>query len=214
MCIRVGITGDMGSGKTWISMLFEQKGVPVYNCDENSKRLISTLPELITEIKTEFGENMYEGNLFKNLAAIVFVDEARLEKLTSIIRPYINNDIESFFTKHSEEKFALIETATLYEVGMNKILDRVIYVHADEKVRMERAKTRSGTTEEDYRNRMKNQINSVKKIRMSDYTISNGPDDDPIELVEQVYEHLTTMDPEKYVAKKWLDEHFNKYFTD
>jgi dephospho-CoA kinase len=206
--LKVGLTGEMASGKTTISKIFQAKGVPYYNCDNHSKELLVTVPELIDLVKKEFGDDIYEGNVYKNLAQKVFIEgsESELDKLTSLINPFINADIDKFFADNEAAKFCLIETATLYEVGMDKILDRVIYIYAPEEIRLKRAFQKSGLTEQDYKNRMFRQISSVEKIRQSDYIISNYDDFDINALIDQVYEHLTTRDPEKYVAKKFLQE--------
>lgn len=211
--MRIGITGECGSGKSFICKIFEAMGISVYNCDNGSKQLVIGNQELVAEIKAEFGENIYEGNVYKNLANIVFIEgsEERLEKLTSLIHPYIDKDINEFYTQHQAEKFCLIETATLYEVGMEKSCDRVIYVCVSEATRMERARIRSGFSEQDYKNRMKKQISPIIKIRKSDYIIQNDISDNINEQIQQVYNHLTHHDPEKYVAKKWLDEYYEKY---
>lgn len=208
--LRVGITGSMGSGKSFVANLFAERGVPIFNCDNHSKELLVTVPELIDLIKKEFGEDIYEGNVYKNLAQKVFAEgsEAELDKLTSLINPFINADIDKFFADNQTAKFCLIETATLYEVGMDKILDRVIYVTAPEIMRLQRAKERSGITEQEYKNRMKHQIDSTLKIRKSDYIIYNDDFDQTNRLVEQIYNHLQNHDPEKYVIKEFLNEHY------
>jgi len=198
--IKVGITGEMASGKSFISKLFVDKGVPYYNCDDNSKKLLITIPELIEAVKAEFGETIYEGNVYKNLAELVFIkdDNTKLNKLVSIIDPFIKADIDKFYQENLNSKWCLIETATLYEVEMEKSLDRVIYVLVPEEIRIQRAFKRSGLSEQDYKNRMKNQIDSITKIRKSDYIISNYYDFDISQMIEQIHNHLTNHDPAKY----------------
>ena len=201
--LKVGVTGDMASGKSYISKLFIEKGVPYYNCDDNSKKLLTTIPELIEAVKLEFGATIYEGNVFKNLANLVFLkdDDTKLNKLVSIIDPFINADLENFYSDNKDSKWVLVETATLYEVGMEKTLDRVIYVWVPEEIRMQRAFQRSGLTKEDYYNRMKNQIDSITKIKKSDYIISNYDDFDILQMVDQIFNNLTYHDSSKYVIK-------------
>jgi len=204
--LKIGITGELGSGKTYISNIFQAKGVPYYNCDERSKQLLITIPELIQLIKAEFGEMIYEGNIYKNLANFVFIKDSdeKLNKLVSLINPFINADIDKFYLDNKYEKFCLIETATLYEVEMDKKLDRVIYIYVPEELRIKRAFQRSGLTEEDYRNRMKNQITSIDKIKRSNYIISNYDDFDINMQIEHIYTHLTTCDPANYIVNTLL----------
>lgn len=211
--IRLGITGEMASGKSFISNIFEAKGVPVYNCDDKSKQLVINNQELVLKIKESFGETIYEGNVYKNLAGIVFTDEEKLKLLTSLIHPYIRADINKFYEDNSSASFCLIESAILYESKMGDLVDRIIYVHVPEEIRIQRAEKRSNLTKEQYIDRMKNQISPTYKIRYSDYIISNYSDFDINGMVEQIYNHLTNYDPAKYVAKKWLDDYFNINFT-
>lgn len=201
--IKVGITGELGAGKSYISELFRDKGVPYYNCDDNSKKLLITIPELMEKVKQEFGENIYDGNVYKNLANLVFLknDDTKLQKLVSLINPFIHADIERFYLENKDAKWILIEAATLYETQMEKTLDRIIYVSVPEEIRFQRAFQRSGMTKEDYVNRMKNQIDSITKIKKSDYIISNYSDFDISQMIEQIWNHLTNHDAEKYVIR-------------
>ena len=175
--IRVGITGEMGSGKSFVANLFAERGVPVYNCDNRSKWCILNNNELIVKIKQEFGENIYtEGeSVFKNLSKITFIegDRTKLDLLMSLVSPYFNADLDAFCETHKDEKFCLIESAILYESKMNEGMDKVIYVTASEEVRIRRAMDRDGITEEHYKIRMKNQMDSIEKIKRSDFVIYN-----------------------------------------
>jgi dephospho-CoA kinase len=192
--LRVGITGEMGSGKTFIANLFAGKGVPVYNCDRAAKELTANDPELILQIKKHFGENIYEGNVFKNLSDIVFASDGKdnLKILADLIHPHIYTDIDKFVETNSGNKtgFCLIESAILYENGMDKKLDAVIYVSSPEKTRKKRAMDRDKITEIEYDNRMKNQISSTTKIHKSNYIVYNTLTDNIGKRVEDIYNSL------------------------
>ena len=174
--IKCGVTGEMGSGKSFVVNLFAERGVPVYNCDNRSKWCILNNTELIAKIKQEFGVNIYTGeSVFKNLSKITFVegDRTKLDLLMSLVSPYFNADLDAFCEQHKNEKFCLIESAILYESKMDEKMDKVIYVTASEEVRIKRAIDRDGITEEQYKIRMKNQIDSTEKIKRSDFIIYN-----------------------------------------
>ena len=191
---RIGITGDLGSGKSFIANKFALRGVPVYNCDRGSKNLVMTNSDLILEIKAEFGEYIYVDNVFKSIAKLVFLenDDTRLKKLMSIISPYINVDMEKFYEDNKDSKFCLVESAILYESKMEEKLDDVIYVAAPEEIRIKRAMERDGMTEQEYHNRMKNQISYVDKIKNSKYIIYNAEDNDWMaKVIDDVYEQLS-----------------------
>lgn len=198
--LKVGITGEMGSGKTYISNLFAEKGVPVYNCDRASKKLVSSNPDLIEEIKKYFGENIYEGNVFKNLSEIVFTqdpDSAKnLKILSDIIHPYIYEDIDNFCKLHSEgdAKFCLIESAILYENKMDRKLDMVIYVSVPETIRKQRAMTRDNITEKEYNIRMKTQLPSSEKTMRSNYILYNSGSNKVIPRINELYTSINWLD--------------------
>jgi len=191
--IKVGVTGEMGSGKSYISKLFERKGVPVYNCDKGSKHLVMNDVNLILAIKEEFGEDIYVGeSVFKNLSKLVFIegDKTRLNKLMSIISPFIEADMQRFYEEHKDEKFCLVESAILYENKMDENLDKVIYVACPEEIRIRRAIERDGITERDYHNRMEKQISSIDKIKRSEHIIYNGDYGDAEQCVNEVYDTI------------------------
>ena len=191
--LKIGITGEMGSGKTYVSKLFERKGVPVYNCDKGSKHLVMNDVNLILAIKEEFGEDIYVGeSVFKNLSKLVFIegDKTRLNKLMSIISPFIDADMERFYVEHKDDKFCLVESAILYENKMDERLDKVIYVACPEEIRIRRSIERDGITERDYHNRMEKQISSVDKIKWSEYIVYNADYGDTEQLVNQIYDTI------------------------
>ena len=193
MCKKIGITGELGSGKTTLTKIFEQKGVPVYNCDNGSKQLVLTNSELIQKIKSEFGETIYDGNVFKNLSKIVFAENAedKLKILTSLIEPYINADIDLFFEKNKEQKFCLIESAILFETDLHKKVDDILYVVVPENIRIDRANARDGMTEREYKIRMKNQLPWIDKIKRSVFTIHNTNFEVAKETIEYIYHYYT-----------------------
>ena len=175
--LKVGVTGEMGAGKSFICNLFAEKGVPIYNCDKNAKLLVLSNDNLKNDIKKHFGEDIYEGNVFKNLSAIVFDTDkqsvANLKILSDLIHPYIYADIDEFCEKNKKSIYCLIESAILFENKMETELDLVIYVSVDLDIRMKRAIDRDKITEEEYKNRMKTQINPEVKKTKANYLIYN-----------------------------------------
>ena len=89
---RIGLTGGIGTGKTYIANIFESLGVPIFNADIESKKLISTSNSLINDIIQEFGDNIYvKGQLDKKkLSQIVFTDIKKLERLNNLVHPRVS----------------------------------------------------------------------------------------------------------------------------
>ena len=176
--IKVGITGLMGSGKSYISSLFEELGVPLYNSDERARWVNNNNPSLKEELIDEFGENIYSnGELDRDkVRQLVFVNggEERLKKLNRIVHPYIFQDFNDFCSKHSDKPMILAESALLFESKMNTYLNKIIFVNVPYDIRLERTIKRDGITKEEYDNRMKSQISPEEKVKLSDFVFDNA----------------------------------------
>ena len=191
--IKIGITGEMGSGKTFCSKIFGQLGVPIFYSDDVSKAIVNTNQQLKKEICQEFG-NIYdeEGIVIpKLLRDIVFVPggEPKLKILNEIIHPYVFNEFELFCYENSRSKYIIAESALIYESNMRSFVDKVIYVCVDEQTRIKRTFERSGFTEQEYKQRMKSQINQETKKKLSDFTIDNNEGDNLNEQVLIIHNH-------------------------
>ena len=193
--IKIGITGEMGSGKTYCSKIFGQLGIPIFYSDDISKKIVNSNQELKKEICKEFG-NIYDEDgivIPKLLRDIVFVPggELRLKRLNEIIHPHVFNEFELFCSENSRCKYVLAETALLFESNMRPFVDKVIYVSADLDTRIRRTFKRSGFSEEEYKQRMKSQIDSETKKKLSDFIINNNDGDNLIEQILNIHNHFT-----------------------
>jgi dephospho-CoA kinase len=191
--IKVGITGLMSSGKSYISSLFSNLGVPVYNSDERARWLNNNNIYLIKEITDEFGDVYINGELDRNkIRNIIFSNggEEKLKKINSIVHPYIFQDFVEFCASNYQNPMILAESALLYESGMDKYLDKVIFVDVSYEVRLDRTIKRDGITKEEYDNRMRNQISPIEKIKMSNFVIDNSLMDSKEYLVKNIYNIL------------------------
>jgi dephospho-CoA kinase len=192
--IKIGITGEMGSGKTFCSKIFEQLGVPVFYSDDISKSIVNTNKALNQELTQEFG-NIYDENSMivpKLLRDIVFVKggEQKLKMLNKIIHPYVFNEFELFCDKNSSSPYIIAETALLYESNMRRYVDKVIYVCVEEQTRIQRTFKRSGYSEQEYKERMKYQINPETKKKLSNFIIYNNDGDDVNKQILEIHNTL------------------------
>jgi dephospho-CoA kinase len=175
--IKVGITGLMGSGKSYISSLFEELGVPLYNSDERTRWVNNNNTFLKNKLIDEFGDIYINGELNKDkLRQIVFVNggEERLKKLNQIVHPYIFQDFNDFCSENSNKPMILAESAILFESKMNTYLSKIIFVDVPYDIRLERTIKRDGINKEEYDNRMKSQISPEEKIKLSDFVLDNS----------------------------------------
>lgn len=177
----VGLTGGIGCGKSEVRRRLLNAGFIVLDADTLAKQLAETDPVIITNIKKEFGEGMYDapGHLQrKALAAIVFNDRKQLEKLNGIIHPRVINTVERQLEAFQQrgEKIVIVEAALHYEVHWNEAMDVMIVVNAPMATRIARVMQRDGVDETAVRRRMANQLPLEEKAKQADYVIENTGD--------------------------------------
>lgn len=174
-----GLTGGIGSGKTTIGNIFKILGIAVYNADERGKWLTENYATIQSKLKTTFGENIFNtsNTLDKNkLAEIVFNNKTELNKLNSIIHPEVKLDFEKWIKKQ-KCNYVLKESAIIFENSLEKELDGVIGVIADEEIRIKRVMKRSSLKEQEIRVRINNQLNQEILRDKCNWFVNNNEDD-------------------------------------
>lgn len=173
--LKTGLTGNIGSGKSYIGKVFSAMGIPVYHSDVKARMMMDKNPVLIRRIKESFGESMYpDGMLDKEaLAAIAFESKSKIETLNALVHPFVKEDFEKWCSLHHDKPYVIIESAIVFESGLNKMLDKVITVTAPEKLRKERVLMRDSLSEEQFMARQQFQLNEEVKAAQSDFVIIN-----------------------------------------
>ena len=171
---KIGITGGIGVGKTYVSNILKRLNYPVFNSDLISKNLVNTNTDLITAIKQEFGDDIYHNNLIQSskLAALVFANPLMLNKLNSIVHPFVKKDF-NIWCENQDSKLVFKEAAILFESNSNIDLDAVICVCANEEIRISRIKARDNKNLEEIKLIISRQLNQEEKENLSDYKIIN-----------------------------------------
>jgi dephospho-CoA kinase len=175
--IRVAITGGIGSGKSTFANYLASKGYVVINADDISKDILTFDESIIKKVIKEFGSDSYkDGKLNKKfIAARVFSNPAKLNKLNSILHPQVLQKIDTLIDKeYKDEKFVFIEAALIYEVDIEKKFDYVVLVTADFNIRLKRSVESGKFNEEDFINRDRNQIPQEEKEKRADFIFSNN----------------------------------------
>jgi len=180
--LKVGITGNIGSGKTTVSKIFEVLGIPVFYADDAAKSVMVNDPILIDAIKSTFGKASYfdDGTLNrKHIAAIVFNNEAELNKLNAIVHPATFRAFDNWLPLHQSAPYILKEAALLFESDSYKMCDKTIMVTAPLEMRIKRVMLRDNLPEAEILKREARQFSEDKKLKLADYAVSN----DETELV-------------------------------
>ena len=177
--IKVGITGGIGCGKSTVCRLFSEKGVGVYDSDREAKRLMHEDAALREAIQKRFGEEIYRDDVLesKALAAKVFGDEQALQDLNHLVHPAVMRDFKRWCTEQ-QGAYVLLESAILFDAGLEHEVDHTILVMAPEALRVERAAKRDGCDPELIRQRIAAQMPEEELATRADYRIVNILEDD------------------------------------
>lgn len=184
--LKIGVTGNIGSGKSTICKIFELLNVPVYYADDRAKQLMHQNKQLQSDIKKTFGNDVYtlEGNLNRSLLAErAFKDKNATKLLNAIVHPIVKNDFVEWHNTHLEKPYVVEEAALLFESGSYLQLDKIIVVSAPELLRIKRVMSRDQVSEEQVVARIKQQLSQEEKENRADYVIRN---DEKLLVIPQV----------------------------
>lgn len=191
--LKAGITGGIGSGKSTITRLFHDLGVPIYNSDERAKWLLSKNVDLMDQIKLLFGQESYSNNKLNraHIANIVFQDNDMLKQLNAIVHPMVKIDFENWLLLHKKEPLVIKEAAILIESGAYKELDVLIVVLANKKTRIKRVINRDNVSKEDVEKRMDTQISDSERLKFANFSVDNNKDQSNLKMqVGELYKQL------------------------
>lgn len=169
-------TGGIGSGKSFVTKVFNALGIPSYDCDGRVKALYDTVPGLSRRISNALGGGFIDENGLLDrhlLASRVFSDRAALDAVESLAYPALAADFERWKIG-CNSSIVLIESAILLEKpSLRSIPDGVVTVSAPEDIRLARVMERDDSTMDLVLERMANQIPEQERLKKTDYTIWN-----------------------------------------
>ena len=172
--IKVAITGGIGTGKTTISSMFADKGIPVFNSDEIAKEIMNTNSLLKNEIVTAFGDKAYDKNKLNKeyLSDVVFNDETLLKKINSIVHPYVADEFNSWI-QEQDSKYIIYESAIIFENQAEDFFDKIICVTASEEEVISRIMKRNDFSVDKIKSIINKQLPNDAKVQKSDYVIES-----------------------------------------
>ncbi len=177
-CIRLAITGGIGSGKSVVSRILGVMGVPVYDCDSKAKEIMVADASIVKGLKRMFGDSCYnsDGTLDKAfLASRIFTDDNNIERVNGLVHPAVKKDFERWASLQDCPVVA-VETAVLYESGLIESVDKVLVVWTDKETAIRRTMQRSGMSRNQVTSRMQKQVSSDELLLLTDYSICNDGD--------------------------------------
>jgi len=187
----VGLTGGIGSGKTIVARLFELLGCAVFNSDDAAKNVYFD-EEVKKRVIELLGSEAYlnEKELNKShISSKIFSNTDVLHKLNAIIHPEVKKHFEEF-KLNNKEKIIIKETALLFEAKINKEVDKIVLVAANDELRISRVMARDGLSRQDVLNKIKSQLPQEEKIKLSDFVVYNNEDEFLITQVLKIHTQL------------------------
>lgn len=184
---KVAITGNIGSGKSWVCALFEKLGIPVFYSDPEAKRLYYR-DDIREAMQRRFGKEIYLSDDAINkplLSSLIFNDRKAMRNVEHILYPALN----AWFDEWAEQQdapYVLYESAIIFEKHLAERFDATIMVTASRKTRLRRVMLRDHCNAETVRQRMKKQWTDNKKATLADFVILHDTDDDDEALMQQV----------------------------
>ena len=184
---RIGLTGGIGSGKSYIAGVLEKMGYPVYYSDEQAKVLTDTHPEIRAGLISRFGTSIYSEEILnrKELAAHIFKSEPDRIFVNQLIHPVVRADFDRWC---AEQHTALVfnEAAILFETGAYQQFDATVLVIAPHELRMQRIIERDRCTVEQAAARMKSQWSDEQKIPLATVVITSNGEFPLVSQIERV----------------------------
>lgn len=178
--IKVGLTGGIGSGKSYVADLLRRRHIPVYDTDKEAKRLMTETEAIRSKLVDWIGLKAFmpDGTLNRELiASYLFDSSLHAERINRLVHPAVRDDFLQWVDKQ-DEPLVVMECAILYESGFDRLVDEVLLVRAPERVCLERAMKRDGASKARVKARMEAQMSDDERCKRAHYIINNDGNSD------------------------------------
>lgn len=180
----IAITGGIGSGKSVVCNILKACGFKVYNCDDEARRIMDSDSEIWAKLCRDIHPDAVRAGVIDRplISSVVFSDGEKLKALNAIVHRAVEADLRLWVDAHSGEKVLFVETAILYQSGLDRLVDADWQVVAPEEVRIERVMKRNGLSRE------------AVRARIASQTIP--PPENPVPTDEIINDNLTPILPQ------------------
>jgi dephospho-CoA kinase len=178
--LRVGLTGSIAVGKSFVTSVFAELGCHVLDADETAREVVLPGSPGLRSVAEVFGEEVLntDGTLNRRqLGAIVFADEAKRQKLNQLLHPFIiarQDEIMREWEREDPQGIGIIDAALMIESGGYRRFDKLIVVHCRPEVQLERLMLRNGLSRDDAEARIGSQMPQAEKQKFADYLIDTS----------------------------------------
>jgi dephospho-CoA kinase len=197
MMLRVGLTGSIGVGKSFVASVLAKLGCHVLDADQTAREVVAPNSAGLHAVVEAFGADVVQDDEIldrKRLGALVFADEAKRQLLNSILHPYIiaaqDEQLRTWETK-DPHGIGVIDAALMIESGGYERFDKVIVVYCDPDVQLQRVMVRNGFSPEEAGKRIAAQLSQEGKKKVADYLIDTSQGFEATrKRTEEVYRQL------------------------
>ena len=197
--LKIGLTGNIGCGKSSISKELKKCGINIIDADIISREIYE-YDDMLEKIKRYFPNTIKNHKVDrKELGKIVFSDAKKLELLNKITHKKIRQIVEERLKECEEKKVVgLVDAALLYEANFDSMVDKVVLVYCGEKEQLKRVVLRDNISEEEALRRISSQMSQVEKMKRADYIIDNSASFEELDMnIEKLIREI----------EKWKEEY-------
>lgn len=176
-----GLTGGIATGKSTVTRMLRQRGVPVIDADQIVEELMAPQRAGWTKVRQEFGPGFFDASGQydrKKMAALIFDNPRERARLEGVLHPLVQAEVLSQrqLLASQGKDFALYDVPLLFEKNLSGLFDGVIVVAADEPTQRQRMVQHRGYSPEQVERRMKAQVPIQEKIKQADFVVDNSGD--------------------------------------
>lgn len=198
--LLVGLTGGFASGKSFVGATLAELGCHLIKADELGHQVLSPGGEAYDAVIHEFGDAILDDDAMidrRRLAALVFTDPERLERLNQFVHPAVfqrERELEAEFARRDPDGITVVEAAILVETGSYKRFDKLILAVCAPEQQIERAMRRDRFTKDEVMARLERQLPLAEKMKLADYIIdTSGTKEQTHARVHELYQTLRSL---------------------
>lgn len=175
--LKVGLTGSIAVGKTYVCEVFRELGAYVLDADQTAREMVAPETEGLRKIVENFGEEVLQANGELDrakLGSIVFQNEQKRQLLNSVVHPLVieaQNDWLQAVERENPQAICIIDAALMIESGGYKRFDKLIVVFCEPDIQLKRLMLRNNLTESEALQRINSQMPQAEKKRYADFLI-------------------------------------------
>lgn len=178
--LRVGLTGSIGVGKSYVASILAELGCHVLDADQTARDVVAPGSAGLSAVVAAFGKEILlsDGTLDRpKLGSLIFGNEEKRQQLNSILHPFIMAEQDEQLRKWEAENpagIAVVDAALMIESGGYKRFDKLVVVHCRPEVQLERVMSRNGLTREEARKRIDSQMPQETKKNFADFLVDTS----------------------------------------